>query len=93
MKTNVVLFKARIKSAHAKNLNQTSLQTLMGVSLDGCRVAIQVDPTKDSKRVICYAYARPSGAIKIGKKGVRLGRRDGKRGVMTKKQPFLDWRA
>lgn len=68
MKTNVVLFKARIKQAQAKNLNQSCLQTLMGVSLDGCRVAIQVDPTKGSKRVICYAYARPSDTIKIGKK-------------------------
>lgn len=65
---NVVLFKARIKPVNAKNLNETNLQTLMGVSLVGFRIAVQIEPAKNSKRVICYAYARPDGSIKIGNK-------------------------
>jgi len=68
MKTNVVLFKARIKPAIAKNLNETNLQTLMSKALGGCRIAIEIKPARGSKRIICYAYARPAQSTKIGNK-------------------------
>lgn len=68
MKTNVLLFKARIKPALAKMLNESSLQTLMGAAPAGYRIAIEIKPAEDSKRVLCYAYARLDESIKIGKK-------------------------
>jgi hypothetical protein len=67
MKTDVVLFKARIKPALADLLDEAGLQSLMGTALGGSRIVVQTSPPSDNRRLLCYVYARPTHALKISK--------------------------
>lgn len=68
MKADVVLFKAQIKPALADLLDEAGLQSLMDTALAGSRIVVQVQPSSDARRLLCYAYARPAQAMKVGKK-------------------------
>ena len=68
MKTDVILFKARIKPTRVGQLSEAMLQSLMGETIAGSRIGADVDVSPDSKRLLCHAYVRLQKVAKIGKK-------------------------
>ncbi len=68
MKTDVVLFKARIKLTRVDQLNESALESLVDATLAGSRIGMDTDIAPESKRLLCYAYVRPKDVAKIGNK-------------------------
>ncbi len=68
MKTDVVLLKARIKPWLADLLDEAGLQSLLDRKLAGSRIVIEIAPEKDSKHLLCHAYARPERDKRVSKK-------------------------
>jgi|UniRef100_UPI004047B621 hypothetical protein len=68
MKTDVVLLKGRIKPWLADLLDESSLQALMDRKLVGSRIVIEIAPEKDTKHLLCHAYARLKSNKRVSKK-------------------------
>jgi hypothetical protein len=68
MKTDVILFKARIKPTRIDQLNEAALQSLTGVAIDGSRIVVDTTSSPDAKHLLCHAYIRPQQKAKVGKK-------------------------